>query len=74
VTVRKETPLANIDVHIGRQLKAIYDDVLNQPIPARFLDLLGELGADEFQDMQQTQDLQLVQDRQLATVKKDPQD
>lgn len=43
VTVRKETPPANIEVHIGRQLKAIYDDVLNQPIPDRFLDLLSKL-------------------------------
>lgn len=34
---------ASIDRHIGSQLKAIYDDVLNQPIPDRFLDLLGRL-------------------------------
>ena len=43
VIVRKETSPANIEVHIGRQLKAIYDDVLNQPIPDRFLDLLSQL-------------------------------
>ncbi len=43
VTVRKEAPPANIEGHIGRQLKAIYDDVLNQPIPDRFLDLLSQL-------------------------------
>jgi len=41
--VRKETPPANVEGHIGRQLKAVYDDVLNQPIPDRFLDLLSQL-------------------------------
>ena len=35
-----------IDEHIGRHLKAIYDDVLNQPIPDRFLDLLNKLSDD----------------------------
>ncbi len=29
--------------HIGRQLRALYDDVLSQPIPDRFLDLLRKL-------------------------------
>ena len=29
--------------HIGRQLRALYDDVLSQPIPDRFLDLLRQL-------------------------------
>jgi hypothetical protein len=29
--------------HIGRQLRALYDDVLAQPIPDRFLDLLRKL-------------------------------
>ncbi|MFO1148392.1 MAG: NepR family anti-sigma factor [Alsobacter sp.] len=29
--------------HIGRQLRALYDDVLSQPIPDRFLDLLRRL-------------------------------
>ena len=32
-----------IDEHIGRHLKAIYGDVLKQPIPERFLDLLDQL-------------------------------
>ena len=35
-----------IDEHIGRQLKAVYDDVLNQPVPDRFLDLLRQLDSD----------------------------
>ena len=39
-----DTPNVPIDEHIGRHLKAIYDDVLNQPIPDRFLDLLNKLG------------------------------
>ena len=34
---------ANVESHIGKQLKAVYDDVLNQPIPDRFLDLLSQL-------------------------------
>jgi hypothetical protein len=31
--------------HIGRQLKAVYDDMLRQPVPSRFTDLLQELAA-----------------------------
>ncbi|MFD1330971.1 NepR family anti-sigma factor [Methylopila musalis] len=33
----------DIQAHIGRQLRAGYMDVLNQPVPDRFLDLLAEL-------------------------------
>ena len=29
--------------HIGRQLRAVYDDVLNQPVPDRLLELLERL-------------------------------
>jgi Anti-sigma factor NepR len=29
--------------HISRQLKAVYDDVLSQPVPTRFIDLLSKL-------------------------------
>lgn len=29
--------------HIGRQLRAIYDDLLSQPVPDRFLELLRQL-------------------------------
>ncbi|HWG06769.1 MAG TPA: NepR family anti-sigma factor [Beijerinckiaceae bacterium] len=31
--------------HVGRQLKAVYDDMLRQPVPSRFMDLLQELAA-----------------------------
>jgi hypothetical protein len=40
---RKRPP--DVKDHIGQQLKAIYDDVLRQPVPARFLDLLQELAS-----------------------------
>ncbi|GLK74767.1 hypothetical protein GCM10008171_00190 [Methylopila jiangsuensis] len=33
----------DIQTHIGRQLRAGYMDILNQPVPDRFLDLLAEL-------------------------------
>lgn len=29
--------------HIGRQLRAVYDDLLSQPVPDRFLELLDQL-------------------------------
>lgn len=29
--------------HLGRQLQSIYDDVLHQPVPERFMSLLREL-------------------------------
>jgi hypothetical protein len=38
-----DAPNVPIDEHIGRHLKAIYDDVLKQPSPERFLDLLNQL-------------------------------
>ena len=38
-----DAPNVPIDEHIGRHLKAIYGDVLKQPIPERFLDLLDQL-------------------------------
>jgi hypothetical protein len=34
---------AEVQAHIGRQLRAVYDDVANEPIPDRFLRLLREL-------------------------------
>jgi hypothetical protein len=40
---RKRPP--DVKDHIGLQLKAIYDDVLKQPVPARFTDLLQELAS-----------------------------
>ena len=29
--------------HIGRQLRAVYDDLLSQPVPDRFLEVLDQL-------------------------------
>jgi hypothetical protein len=34
---------AEVQAHIGRQLRAVYDDVANEPIPDKFLALLREL-------------------------------
>ncbi|GAC1339467.1 MAG: hypothetical protein NVSMB26_27310 [Beijerinckiaceae bacterium] len=35
----------DLGTQIGFQLRNLYDDVLNQPVPDRFLDLLGQLEA-----------------------------
>lgn len=32
-----------IQAHLGRRLKAVYDDVLRQPVPDRFVELLTQL-------------------------------
>lgn len=37
----------DLQAHIGRKLKASYEDVLNQPIPDRFLELLAQLETKE---------------------------
>jgi hypothetical protein len=43
-TVSKaQTQQSEIQVQIGRQLRTVYDDVLNQPIPDRFMELLKKL-------------------------------
>lgn len=34
---------ADLQSHIGRQLRAMYDTVVKQPIPDRFLELLSKL-------------------------------
>jgi len=34
-----------IQDHIGRQLRSIYDDILNQPVPDRFRELMDKLDA-----------------------------
>ena len=49
-SARKEAPKVPVDEHIGRHLRAVYDDVLNQPIPDRFLDLLNQLGSKTSKD------------------------
>lgn len=36
--------------HIGRQLRAVYDDVLSQPVPDRFLALLDQLDQQKARD------------------------
>lgn len=33
--------------HIGRMLKAVYDEVAREPVPDKFLDLLRQLEAKE---------------------------
>jgi hypothetical protein len=34
---------AALQDHIGRQLRAIYQDIVSQPVPERFLELLDKL-------------------------------
>jgi len=34
---------AELQAHIGRQLRAVYDEVVNEAVPDRFLRLLEEL-------------------------------
>jgi hypothetical protein len=41
VRTRKRT--ANVKDHIGRQLRALYDEVASQPVPDRFMELLNRL-------------------------------
>lgn len=46
MTHRKSNALqldTDVQSHIGRQLRAGYVDILNQPVPDRFLELLAEL-------------------------------
>lgn len=33
----------DLQIHIGRQLRAVYDEVARQPVPDRFLRLLEDL-------------------------------
>ena len=33
----------DVQAHIGRQLRAVYDEVVNEPVPDRFVKLLEEL-------------------------------
>jgi hypothetical protein len=42
---KNKTPAlpAEVQVKIGEKLKAIYDDVVRQPVPDRFRDLLTQL-------------------------------
>ncbi len=36
-----------LQAFIGRQLQATYDEVLNEPVPDRFLELLRQLEGDK---------------------------
>jgi hypothetical protein len=40
---KKRNP--NVKDHIGRQLRALYDEVAAQPVPDRFMELLNRLDA-----------------------------
>jgi hypothetical protein len=40
---REATLETDLQAHIGRQLRAVYDEVVNEPVPDRFLRLLEEL-------------------------------
>ena len=46
-TVASEGPArpgtTDVQAYIGRQLRAVYDDVVKQPIPDRFLALMKQL-------------------------------
>jgi hypothetical protein len=39
----KPALLPQLQDHIGRQLRAVYDDVLQQPVPDRFRELMEKL-------------------------------
>jgi len=41
--VKAQAEQSEIQIQIGRQLRTVYDDVLNQPIPDRFMELLQKL-------------------------------
>jgi hypothetical protein len=34
---------SDLQAHIGRQLRAVYDEVVSEPVPEKFLRLLEEL-------------------------------
>jgi hypothetical protein len=40
---RAKKRTANVKDHIGRQLRALYDEVASQPVPDRFMELLNRL-------------------------------
>jgi hypothetical protein len=50
VSRRKQAPGPEIIDQIGHRLASVYNSVLAQPIPDRFLDLLAQLEAGEGQD------------------------
>ncbi len=36
-------PPADMQAFIGRQLRAVYDDIAKQPVPDRFIELMKQL-------------------------------
>jgi hypothetical protein len=40
---RSKKRIPNVKDHIGRQLRALYDEVAGQPVPDRFMELLNRL-------------------------------
>jgi hypothetical protein len=44
-TARAKKRNPNVKDHIGRQLRALYDEVAGQPVPDRFMELLNRLDA-----------------------------
>jgi hypothetical protein len=42
----------DVQARLGQQLRAIYEDVVNQGVPDRFTELLNRLDADESKDRQ----------------------
>jgi hypothetical protein len=42
---RSKKRIPNVKDHIGRQLRALYDEVAGQPVPDRFMELLNRLDA-----------------------------
>jgi hypothetical protein len=40
---RSRKRAANVKDHIGRQLRALYNEVASQPVPDRFMELLNRL-------------------------------
>jgi hypothetical protein len=43
--VKKTSGKSEVSDQIGRQLRSVYNDILAQPVPDRFLDLLKDLDA-----------------------------
>ena len=41
--VKKTASKPDVSDQIGRQLRTVYNDILAQPVPDRFLDLLKDL-------------------------------
>ncbi|MGA8172429.1 MAG: NepR family anti-sigma factor [Methylocystis sp.] len=39
----RAAPAALLGEHIGRELRGLYEDIVAQPVPERFLELLNKL-------------------------------